>query len=163
MKKNKMLILCFCFLLGCNSNKNYENTLNYFEKVDFCIFKNVSITYRSSDIYEKTYMVSELIGNTKPYIVVYNSNLNTYKVNKKLLLKNGVKDYFKKAEIISYMDEFRKLNLYKLDCDSSCNAMMNPFNPNESVCLLLINKNSKISENQLKYFKHYRKNWYVLK
>ncbi|MES2862783.1 MAG: hypothetical protein V4666_01560 [Bacteroidota bacterium] len=163
MKKQILLLLGFCFLFGCNSNKNYEETLMKYENVNFCIFKNVSITFRSSDIGEKVYMISELKGNTRPYIVVFDSNLNTYKINNKFLLESGIKDYFEEVEIINYMKEFMKLKLYKLDCDSNCNVMINPFHPNETVCLLLINKGNKISKDYLKYFKHYKRNWYVLK
>ncbi|MDR2123178.1 MAG: hypothetical protein LBP34_08645, partial [Flavobacteriaceae bacterium] len=136
-----------------------------YQNEDFSEFRGASIAIRQGRFNETRYMVTKIGSNLPVYFVIYNEFKDSIeKINKSLLQKEKINDYFTDEEIKNLINNFRRYDFGLLGVDNEGNVLINPFEINSPAILLRVSKQTGEKEIRKGYvFKHYKGNWYIRK
>ncbi|MDO5655060.1 MAG: hypothetical protein Q4G27_02850 [Flavobacteriaceae bacterium] len=176
MIKVLSILLQAFVLFSCNQNSNDNNFIKKrmseidifiakYSDTDFSEFKNSFIAIRQKDRNEVIYLVQRPENNLPVYFVTYDlQKKNITDINRSMLEKNGVEDYYTDEDIVNLVNLFRKYDFALLQVDNDNNVFINPFEINSPAILLRLN--SETNEKTIKkgyVYTHYKNNWYVRK
>jgi hypothetical protein len=158
-----MAVCCQKGKVDDNKMKSLIDTvIQRYDKEDFAQFKNITIVVKSANPLFVVYGLKQ--GNYPFYFITYYLNSNKPSdINRALLEKMKVKDYFTDSEINNFIMLSKKYDFAHLFVDSSNNVIINPFVINDPPMLLRLDKFSIEKQITMGYlYKHYKDNWYVL-
>lgn len=153
-------------LMSCDSNKTLDDVILKFDDYELTSFRNLSITFRNSDINNvETYMVSKTSSNCRPYIVNYNKKLSKIvTIDKSLASKSldSITCVMTDLEITEKFMEFAKLDLHSISLEPN-RLIVKPLNTSNPTFLMKRKDTvSEIFHNGIKYYR-YNSSWYISK
>lgn len=169
MKPLNFAVLLFSFI-GLSSCSNdgvtkgeIEKFISQYDSTSFNDIKGISILQRSRTPNEIVYVIDRPEGNKPPYFVSYNiSRQLITNVNKNLLERDTIPDYFTESEMANAVNIIRKYDFYLLSVDSTGNVFINPFYVDQPAYLLRLKTSTGDSILRKGFvFKLYRDNWYL--
>lgn len=171
MESIRIAILIYCFIgfASCNNNTITTNDIDEFiskyNDVKFDEIKDISISQRSKNLNEVTYVIGKFDGNKPVYFATYNLiKEKIININKSNLEKTNTKEYLTENEILIAVKTIRKYNFYSLSVDSFENIYINPFYATEPPYFLRLRVALDSSEVKKGYvYELHKKNWYLNK
>ncbi|MCX6180583.1 MAG: hypothetical protein NT150_01470 [Bacteroidetes bacterium] len=143
-------------------NMDVENFIEKYDQVNFDVFANKSIYYRSAGASSNSsiYFVNMFKGNCSPYVVeVDNDTKKIIDVRNELVLVKCA-EYFTNKEIEVIMSKFLELKLCFIQVDIDGNVYINP---SEQESPVFLKKSKKVMPKDISQFALYKGNWYVRK
>lgn len=160
------LISILPFVSGCLNNKSHSNIdqfISAFENEDFVQFKNISIIRKSKNQGKAVYILMKTNNNLPAYIITYDlAKKRILEIDHSMLAKAGIEDYFTDTQLSNYIEAFRKYDFYVMNVDNDGNVYMNPFYPNQPVCIMRTSTSSQRGMLQKGYlYEQYKGRWYL--
>lgn len=121
---------------------------------------DISVSFRNRKLFSNmNYLfVSKFVGNEPPYIVVYNSSVDSiYSISKKLLISSKVADYLTKQQIIDAVRLYKQMQVPQLGIDLDNNLYIR-IDEGRPTYVKVFNKGNVIG----KLKKNIYNNWYEL-
>lgn len=151
---------------GCLENKapsNVDHFIKQFDNEDFIKFKNISITLKSKNVNKAVYILLKTNHHLPAYIITYDlAKKRIEEIDHSMLAKAGIEDYFTDLQLSDYIESFRKYDFYVMSVDNDCNVYVNPFYPNQPVCLMRLSASAKNGLIQKGYlYEQYKGRWYL--
>jgi len=134
-----------------------------YSSADFSKLKNLSIYYRSKGHQSNTsiYFINTYKGECSPYIVeVSDTDKNIVKTDNHLVVSTCGKDFLSKKQIEIALKKYLEYSLCLVQVDKDGNVYLNPDKQEQPIYLRTVPNSTQVN---LKFFKHYKDNWYVRK
>lgn len=154
------------FLSSCLNNNTHTHVdwfISEFENEDFIRFKNLSITLKSKSSNKAVYILIKTNSNLPAYIITYDlTKKRILEIDHSMIAKAGIEDYFTDTQLSDYIEAFRKYDFHAMSVDGDGNVYMNPFYPDQPVCLMRTTTLSPHGLIQKGYlYEQYKGRWYL--
>lgn len=160
-----IFFLNFAVFCSCQNSKkqDIDSIISKYNDFDFSNFKESFIAIRQKNNSETIYILGDSEGNKPLYFIEYDEvKGKIVKINKSMLKKAKITDYFNDKEIEKLISHFRKYDIVLLSVDEDNNVFINPFEINSPALLIRFDKLPNTKRLKKGYFyKQYKGNWYL--